>query len=376
MCKKYFNSDILFSGYYGHMNTGDDAFVEVASWGAEKYWNKSNSVFLGRKSSLPLVCKKVKGYPFEMPKTYSLQSRLLLSSTEFLISAGGSTLHSEMKTSNIKRIAIEKKKKGLAIKVGGIGVSVGPFKTTGDERAVFDYLKNLDFLAVRDQASFDIVKNLDLPYRPVNAFDLAALLPDIYGINKAEEKPAAKKILGVSVCPFESILNRRQIKKEYDRNSKIIELLKFIELEGDIHFKFFVINGHPDIGDLELTKRTIRDVAPDSYEVLAYNRQTRIVWDEIASCDFLISTRLHAAIFACFSNTPFLLNEYHRKCGDFIENVAYDERFRAGDADFESKEKAREILEMLNGRKTYAAPRKISEMKDLAKLNFTGVSVR
>lgn len=35
-----FRSDILFTGYYGQMNTGDDAFVQVASWGASKYWKK------------------------------------------------------------------------------------------------------------------------------------------------------------------------------------------------------------------------------------------------------------------------------------------------------------------------------------------------
>ena len=28
----------VFSGYYGHKNTGDDAFVEVAAWGSKKYW--------------------------------------------------------------------------------------------------------------------------------------------------------------------------------------------------------------------------------------------------------------------------------------------------------------------------------------------------
>lgn len=368
-------SDILFCGYYGHLNTGDDAFVEVASWGAAKYWNKRNNIFLGRKSNLPLVSTHVRGYPLEVPKTYSLQARLLLSSARFLISAGGSTLHAEIQASNIKRLAVEKKTKGSNIKIGGIGVSIGPFRTVRDERTIFNYLKHLDFLAVRDRVSFEIVKNLDLPYEPVNAFDLAALLPEIYGIKKAEGKPVTKKVLGVSVCPFESIVNRSKLKKEQDRNSKIIELLKLIELDGNVHFKFFIINGHPDVGDLELTKKTIREISPASYEVIRYNRQTRIVWDEIASCDFVISTRLHAAVFACFSNTPFLLNEYHRKCGDFLDDIGYDEVLRVGDADFEPKEKSKKIIEILNDRTTYAAPRKTSEMKELARLNFTGIGI-
>lgn len=370
-----FESDILFSGYYGRLNTGDDAFVEVASWGAAKYWNKRNNIFLGRQSHLPLVSTAIRGYPLEIPKTYSLQGRLLLSSTSALISAGGSTLHTEMQASNIKRLAVERKMRGSDIKIGGIGVSIGPFRTTRDENAIFDYLKSIDFLAVRDKASLDIVKSLDLPYNPVNAFDLAALLPEIYGVKGGGRRSDRKDVLGVSVCPYESIVNRREIKKEFNRNARTTELLRLIERDGNVHFKFFVINGHPNLGDLELTKKTIRDVRPASYEIIGYQKETRIAWDEIASCDFVISTRLHAAIFACFSNTPFFLNEYHRKCSDFLDNVSYDRCFRSVDSDFDSKEKAEKILEVLAGGKLYTAPKMIDKMKKLAKLNFTSFNI-
>lgn len=375
MCRKSFESDILFSGYYGHLNTGDDAFVEVASWGAEKYWNRRNNVFLGKKGDLPIVSRAIRGYPFDIPKTYSLQGRLLLPSTKLLISAGGSTLHAEMQASNIKRLAIEKRRRGSDIKIGGIGVSIGPFKTARDERAIFDYLKSIDFLAVRDQTSFDIAKSLDLPYEPVNAFDLAALLPEIYGVKGVEKRADGRKVLGVSVCPYESVVDRGDIKKELARNQNIAELLRVIEQKGNVHFKFFVINGHPDIGDLEITEKTLRDVCPVSYDIVNYNKETRITWDEIASCDFVISTRLHAAIFACFSDTPFLLNEYHRKCSDFLENISYDRAFRSGDGDFDPKEKAEQVLEALGGENIYAYPKRVSEMKELAKLNFTGVRI-
>src|SRR5690554_6876347 len=129
MYKKLFKSDLLFTGYYGQLNTGDDAFIEVASWGAEKYWHKTNNIFLAKQENLPFTNKKIKGYPFSIPKTYRLQSRILLSSTNYLISAGGSTIHSKLEANNIKRLAVESKIKGSKIKIGGIGVSIGPFKT-------------------------------------------------------------------------------------------------------------------------------------------------------------------------------------------------------------------------------------------------------
>lgn len=373
--KKLFKSELLFTGYYGQLNTGDDAFIEVASWGAEKYWQKTNNIFLAKQESLPIINKKIKGYPFSIPKTYHLQNRLLLSSTNYLISAGGSTIHSELAANNIKRLAVESKKKGSKIKIGGIGVSVGPFKTLVDEKATIEYLKNIDFLAVRDQESFDFMSSIEVPYETVNAFDLAALLPNIYGINKPQTNFSTKKVIGISVCPYESITNTAKIGNEHKRNKKMVELLKILDKEENIHFKFFVINGNSRVGDQKLTKETIEKVSPYSYEVIPYTRKTQSVWDAIASCDFVISTRLHAAIFACFSNTPFMLNEYHRKCGDFLENIGYEESLRMFDSEYQPKTTAKDIIEILNDKSKYIYPKRIDEMRNLAELNFTGVDL-
>lgn len=184
MYRKLLQSDILFTGYYGQLNTGDDAFIEVASWGADKYWKKCQNIFLAKEANLPNTSKVIRGYPFSIPRTYSLQSKILLRSTNYLISAGGSTIHSELPANNIKSLAVERKKSGPPLKIGGIGVSIGPFKSLNDEKATIEYLKNIDFLAVRDQASFDFASTINLPYQTINAFDLAALLPDIYDLNK------------------------------------------------------------------------------------------------------------------------------------------------------------------------------------------------
>lgn len=375
MKSKLFESDILFTGYYGQLNTGDDAFVEVAAWGAKKYWNKNKNIFLAKKNTLPISNHEIQGYPLAIPKTYRLQNSLLLSSTKYLISAGGSTLHHELLKNDIKRIAVRNKIKGSGIKIGGIGVSIGPFKSIKDEKSVIEYLKNIDFLAVRDQSSFEYVRSINLPYEPINAFDLAALLPEIYNFKKKEKIPDNKKIVGVSVCPVESIANISQIKKENNREVKTNDLLKMLDKKENIHFKFFVINGHSIFGDLELTKRTIENVKPSSYEVVNYTGNTEKIWNEISRCDFVISTRLHAAIFSCFSDTPFILNEYHRKCSDFLDDINYDENFRVYDGDYDCEEKASKIINILNRQGCYILPNRVEEMKAKSILNFKGVII-
>lgn len=375
MYRKLFQSDILFTGYYGQLNTGDDAFIEVASWGADKYWKKNKNIFLAKEANLPDTSKIIRGYPFSIPKTYSLQSKILLRSTNYLISAGGSTIHSELPANNIKSLAVERKKRGTPLKIGGIGVSIGPFKSLNDEKATIEYLKNIDFLAVRDQASFDFASTINLPYQTINAFDLAALLPDIYGLNKIDTIITSKKTIGVSVCPVESINDKNNIADERSRNRNLVELLKHLDIDNDIHMKFFVINGNPRVGDLKLTLETIERVAPKSFEIIHYTKKTRTVWNEIKSCDFVISTRLHAAIFACFSNTPFMLNEYHRKCGDFLDNVGYEESLRLFNNEFSPKEKAGMITNILNGNYKYPYPKYTQEMKQKSELNFTGIEL-
>lgn len=370
-----FKTDILFTGFYGHKNTGDDAFIEVAEWGARKFWNKSNNRFLAIGKNLPNAIVPSKGYPITIPKTYTLQSSLLLNNTGYLISAGGSTIHSKLQSTNIKSKAIELKKNGSNIKIGAIGVSIGPFKSVEDEEAVTLYLKGIDFLAVRDQASFDYASSLDLPYQPINAFDLAALLPEIYDFKTVQKQVNNVKTIGVSVCPYESIQPNMNSADEARRNEMTIALLKEIDKKEEVHFKFYVINGNARIGDYNLTLETIKKVSPKSFEIVEYSKNTQNIWESIANCDFVVSTRLHAAIFACFSNTPFMLNEYHRKCGDFLENVGYSSGYRLHNSEFEIDERANQIITIINDIGTYVAPNKVEKMKEMALLNFTEISL-
>lgn len=365
-------SDILFTGYYGQKNMGDDAFVEVAAWGAKKYWGKESNRFLSITKNLPVTKNPVKGYPITLPRSYKIQNKLLIPATEYLVSAGGSTLCSEIQAYDAKSIALKRKKKYNDIKIGAIGVSIGPFNSISDEKSITKYLKELNFLSVRDQASFDIVKQLNLPYQPINSFDLAALLPNIYGINKKSDG-TNKRVVGISLCPYESIVNKSMIRKEDNRNNRTIELIKKLNTKDDIHFKFFIINGNSKVGDLKITLDVIRRLRLDNYEVIDYNPVTEIMWNEISSCDFMICTRLHAAIFACFSDTPFMLNEYHRKCSDFLDNIAYDNSLRVFDSDYDFEEKSDYIIRVLNNANEYSPPKKVEDMKVRAELNFTAV---
>lgn len=375
-------TDILFTGYYGYRNTGDDAFIEVTSWGAHEFWNKYKYRFLGNNENLPETIYASKGYPINLPKSYRFQNKFLIRNTNYLISSGGSTIHSAINKYNPKSIAVDLKKNKHKIKIGGIGVSIGPFKTIKDEKAVQEYLKHIDFLALRDEYSYNYAQSLNLPYKPINAFDLAALLPEVYSFDKAKTKIKEtlfkKKTIGISVCPYESIVKRFDIsfdiKEEKSRNENVVELIKELDRLEDIHFKFYIINGNEMVGDRTLTYETIKNSSPKSFEVIDYNINTQSTWMFIAECDFVISTRLHAAIFACFAEVPFMLNEYHRKCEDFLDNVGYEESYRLYNNKYDVKEKASQIISILQDN-NYKKPLYVADMKSRAKLNFTSIKL-
>ncbi len=121
--------------------------------------------------------------------------------------------------------------------------------------------------------------------------------------------------------------------------------------------------------------KSISLINPHSYEVVCYTQKTQSIWAEISDCDFFISTRLHAAIFACFSQVPFILNEYHKKCTDFLDDIEYNEVLRSLNKSLDVISLGDFIIEVINGTRDYPKPKRLAETKALAELNFTRIDV-
>lgn len=363
---------ITYTGFYGHKNTGDDAFLEVTA-----YYSNINSFtpyFLG--DNLPELIspfKNLRENRFENSKLNKINARLAsiqpIAQSDYFLSAGGSTF-GDHKIHGYKEISkYIKKYLNKKLKTGGIGVSIGPFKSIEAERRVAEYIKTLDFLAVRDKKSYEYLKTLDLDFAPVEAFDLAALLPEIYK-SPINSISLDYKIIGVSLCNYEMYYGL-DINNQERRNKKNIELLKNIaNKDKSIKFRFFIFNGNSKIGDEKVTFETIKEAQIQNFEIIYYQNNVKKAWDLIAECDFMISTRLHAAIFAAFSNVPFILNEYHRKCTDLLNDIKHNDIYKVGDANFDIQKISDVILSTVNGTKEYIEPLKIKECIELSRHNF------
>lgn len=358
---------ITFEGFYGFKNAGDDAFVEVASWGARKYWRCRNNVFLG--ADLPLVKNAInqKQYSPRIKGFDRLNLVSHLTKSDYLISAGGSTF-GELPSHSNKAVSKLFKSIKPNLKLGAIGVSVGPFKTVQNEKDVIKYLQSLEFLALRDTRSFDYACSLNLPYQPINAFDLAALLPLVYEENKIPNKNTSVKTVGLSICNYESYTGG-DLSKEQKRNTYFRQLVEQIAQKTDVNFKLFIINGNAKTGDREVSKELMKNIDKNRIEIIPYLGNVEKTWEEIANCDLMISTRLHASIFACYAQVPFMLLEYHKKCSDFLNDVGQNNKYRLFDADVAIDEIFPTIEEILTGK--YQAPLHLDETITLSQKNFT-----
>lgn len=367
---------IIFNGFYGFQNSGDDAFVEISAWGNKHYWNNQNpAYFIG--NELPQTNFPIKRVYPDKNKNRILQKLSVFSQalhTNYFINAGGSVFSKITPLSDIvfaEKAGIFNKK----MKHGNIGVSIGPFQSIKDEKRIIEYLKKSSFLALRDAESYAYAKSIDLDYEPVKAFDLAALLPECFAEmtnDKIEDNNKETKVIGVSLCNYERYV-AGDLKREEKRNKFVEEVLKLIAQHNNIQFKFFIFNGNKSIGDEELTNEMIAKLSNENIEVIPYLNSVKSVWDEVKSCDFMFSIRLHASVFACYANVPFMLVEYHRKCSDFLEDVGYNEDLRVFDAEISVEKAANNILSILEG--NYKPPHNIKNTIERARLNFTEIKL-
>lgn len=359
---------IIFEGFYGFKNAGDDAFVEVASWGAETFWNCNKNVFIGEK--LPETKQKIIANEFgnNLKGFDRLHFIRHFFNSEYLISAGGSTF-SDIPFHSNRALAKRYASFNNFLKLGAIGVSIGPFQNTEAEKNVERYLQSLSFLALRDRRSFEYASSLVLPYTPVNAFDLAALLPSVYETESLPKQAnSTQKTIGISICNYERYKGGDRA-KETHRNRFFKRVVQELLQQEDVFLKVFIINGNDTIGDKDATQELLQGIDAHRYEVVPYSGNVENTWHQIERCDFMLSTRLHAGIFACYAQVPFVLIEYHRKCSDFLTDVGQPEALRVYDAEKDPLLVAHTILNTIE--ENYEPPKNLLETIARSKRNFT-----
>lgn len=342
--RKRLQSKVVFQGGYDGKNTGDDAFAAIAAWGANHYWKTRRIAFL--KQRIPQV--PVSASALLTPGAGGLRIRaemmMHIARTPTLIFAGGSVFSQASRGVWAWCRALSSIHKLCS---GAIGVSVGPYPSVQVRKRIQETLKRFSFLVLRDRRSFLEACDLGLPYPPVEGFDMAVLLPLVYG-PVTKQAMSDRPRIGVSVCHYERYVGSNP-DLESKREQRLLEALQEVARHRKVCYRFLVMNGDANKGDAEITARfreNLRDSA--ATEVADYHPDPSVMWKAISECDAVIATRLHAGLFSYTADIPFLQVEYHPKCSDFLDDIGYPASLRLRDMEISPRETAAHILELVD----------------------------
>ena len=314
-------------------NYGDDLFSVLSYLGLNKYSSLKNFEILSPKQNDSLNLKYscltglAHGYPYL--NKYGTLTRILnvlyslSGSVENIFFAGGSLYSSDSFTT--ADLMYKKKKCNFH----AIGVSVGPFKNNAAETKVINNLKKYSYISLRDEKSYNRVKSYGLDAKIVLAGDLAGLGVEL--IEKKEKKTNPIKHIGFSPCWIDD-----------DREKTFKYIVDFYEKISNIdpkEYKIIILclNENPSNGDVGLCQQVEKKLLDDGINcTLVYYSALGVIgtWNAINDLDFYYTVRLHGAITAYLTETPFHLYEYHEKCTEFLKYIGHGEN--GSDVDFYS----------------------------------------
>lgn len=317
---------IAVSGYYGMSNYGDDLFAVTTKLAIEKYWTEHTPIVVGPSTmGLPVNYGSFSFFPIGVYQKNNRTGKAIraitilgsaIASDKFVF-AGGSLFHSSSSIINSLVPSVIKK-------VSAIGVSIGPFDTIESERKIKDLLNRFEYISVRDRRSFEIANSFQLDC-PVNqAGDLALLYPLVEPAFRTNKTPDGRGLIGFTPC---NIPSSPDVAKAYC--DSFVEFALKENKNGGAEFCILNLNEHPYYGDQDLCAYAAEQLSNSgvaspiySYRDLGVNG----VWSLISSMSAYVTVRLHGAVTAYLTGTPFHLFEYHQKCTDFLLEIGGDSR--------------------------------------------------
>ena len=325
--------NILYTGWYGYHNAGDDSFVYVTDWmlkekfphdkvrclSPQQYGNGVESVFLSKKMSFKFLILSLLWY---------------IPQTDVLLFSGGSLFRGEYKNNLYLRI-VSFLCKIWRLRISAVGVSIGPFAESKSVSDWDDFFTKMDLICLRDSSSYKW--SLNRGYKNCfNSFDIACLLPK-YMSNKGYTSDIVKEnAIGISLCSFakepmqSNILNSLQNFFKNEKRCKSVYLFVYKSGEG---------------GDEKISYDFCSYLTSIGYKsyLIDYDSPFTTI-QEMKKCKLMICSRLHAGIFSYAFNMPFMMFEYEPKCTDFLTEICKEEDCRIKDITVDNVENTYRVV--------------------------------
>jgi polysaccharide pyruvyl transferase WcaK-like protein len=303
-------------GSYGHHNGGDDAFVEVALWGYEKFCRPSCIV---AEASMPL-CTSQGVVKSAVTKRYFkgqhfIQHYISTRNLDRILYVGGG-IHTFSEELKKQRKILERNPDAIC---AAIGVSVGPFK---DQAAIDEckrFLEKFSYVGVRGKASLERLQSMDVQVRYELTFDIAVLMRELLNV-PAKNTVCGGKTVGVSLLTqaraYHPAMNKEDLLKADEQRLEMVAsmLNNLIQKKSCESVHLIDFCSHSIYSDFEIHERLKAKLLPGVPVIHEpYNNDPIALFKKVAGMDCMIAMRLHAAVFAYASGVPCLILPYQDK---------------------------------------------------------------
>lgn len=307
---------IFLRGYYGGRNVGDDALMWVMIRELDRLCPGATvRVARGVETEIPQHSLQLAALPRGRFRDLRLaaESDVLLYGGGGVIqeySAGGTILSYHLRLSRVARL--------FRTPRVYLGVSVGPLEGPRAAERARAVVAQATLMTVRDRASLRLLEEIGAE-GPVHVTqDLALLLgEDRLPPRYRPDRP----VLGVSTNAFFRAAYRDP-ERDLQVHATIAEALDtLMDAQPDVLVKFLCFHRgpHQDLWAAQHLRACLK--RPDRTLIVPHLDDPREMLAEVATCDFLLGFRLHAAIFAYLSAVPMLALDYHPKVAGFAEMI-------------------------------------------------------
>lgn len=213
------------------------------------------------------------------------------------------------------------------IPISALGISVGPFLNSRKENEIGRILSQLDFVTLRDKASFNYMVQMHPKVCCHHLPDLAASC-EIFFPSRThipEVLISNHLCIGFSACNFEPLDSAAKFVDVF------IDAVSDLKQSRDINVVILNLNSNPSGGDVDLNMRAFDQLSKLGVAVEFWDYSSKGVMETyriFSSLDLYVGARLHGALTAFVRGTPFVLFEYHKKCTDFLNDICISKDLR------------------------------------------------
>ena len=349
------------------MNAGDDIFIHVVAWGLRRY-EQAGRLFMdcdlsGRLSRLCGI-HTAQLHRCRIPGLPRLRRAWFRHKARCFVLAGGTLLPTLKGT---QELLADKHWTRSGRRRIALGFSVGPFQSPGHEDAVVELLNSMDYVAFRDDSSFEWAVAHKLKARFSRSFDLAVLLPQtLPQFNRSRGK---ERVLGISLLASEAQKNPGGLARDLEVASQIGAVVE--KLAGKLNLKviFFSLCLNSDSDDRVMARAFANACKASRLELFEHNSDPVRTFEKVRSCSHMVSMRLHGGIMAFTAAVPFLQLEYHPKCREFAATIGLSQPHRL-DMEAFSTEVFSKKLEALVGFDSILSAMDLASAQERARSNF------